>query len=195
MPGQVDLHQQQQHHHSGNDGSHGLASSSYPAGGTGPSTGASGASGSAGWSSDNLGLFDHKPSPLFDPPSTKTVSSIGSVSTESPNHQGRRRRNPSEPDATRRIVVASFNNETDALEILANAATDADGDSGPEKGDDGAAARNKRVAWDDERPRSIADFVLIKRGVLDEERLEQLVEIFFQHHHPVLVSWTLSDGG
>ncbi|KAL1413416.1 hypothetical protein Q8F55_001182 [Vanrija albida] len=183
MPGQVDLHHSGGHH-APSDSTHGLAS--YPAGASGPSTGASGASGGGGWSSDNIGLFDHKPSPLFDPPSTKTVSSIGSVSTESPNHQGRRRRNPSEPDATRRIVVASFNNETDALEILANAATDADGDAGAEKGDESAAARNKRVAWDDERPRSVADFVLIKRGVLDEERLEQLVEIFFQHHHPVL---------
>lgn len=89
--------------------------------------------------------------------------------------------------------MASFNNETDALEILANAATDPDGDSGPEKSEQ-RADRGKHVAWaDDAAPRPLSDFVLISRGILDERQLEQLVDQFFTHRHAVLVSCR-SDG-
>lgn len=137
-----------------------------------------------------LGGFEQpKLSPYVDPPTNTTVSSFGSASTASPNNPtGQRRRRAQEPDATRRIVVASFNNETDALEILAKAATDADGDGSAEEKDHSSLAQ-KRVSWaDDATPQSISDFVLIRRGILDERRLEMLVQVFFQHHHPVLVS-------
>lgn len=138
-----------------------------------------------------LGGFEQpKLSPYVDPPTNTTVSSFGSASTASPNNPTgqRRRRVQNEPDATRRIVVASFNNETDALEILAKAATDADGNGSAEEKED-SRPEHKRVAWaDDAGPRNIADFVLIRRGILDEPRLEMLVQVFFQHHHAVLVS-------
>ncbi len=134
-----------------------------------------------------LGGFDPKPSPYVDPPTNTTSSSFGSTSATSPtNTTGRRRR---EPDATRRIVVAIFNNETDALEILAKAATDADGDNSAEEKDN--ALERKRVSWADDAGRqNISEFVLVRRGILDEHRLEMLVQVFFMHHHPVLVrSW------
>ncbi|GMK59278.1 hypothetical protein CspeluHIS016_0702930 [Cutaneotrichosporon spelunceum] len=125
-----------------------------------------------------------KTSPYVDPPTNTTSSSFGSTSASSPNHPtGSRRRR--EPDATRRIVVASFNNETDALEILAKAATDADGDGS--NGEKESALERKRVSWaDDAHRQSLNEFVLVRRGILDEHRLELLVQLFFQHHHPVL---------
>lgn len=131
-----------------------------------------------------LGGFE-KNSPYVDPPSNNTSSSFGSTSTTSPNNPtGSRRRR--EPDATRRIVVASFNNETDALEILAKAATDADGDGSAEEKE--SALARKRVSWADDAGRQgVDEFVLVRRGILDEHRLELLVQVFFQHHHAVLV--------
>ncbi|BEI89708.1 uncharacterized protein CcaverHIS019_0210700 [Cutaneotrichosporon cavernicola] len=130
-----------------------------------------------------LGGFE-KASPYVDPPTNTTSSSFGSTSTTSPNNPtGSRRRR--EPDATRRIVVASFNNETDALEILAKAATDADGDGSTEEKE--SALERKRVSWaDDAHRQNLDEFVLVRRGVLDEHRLELLVQVFFRHHHPVL---------
>ncbi|CAK9782838.1 hypothetical protein CC85DRAFT_286422 [Cutaneotrichosporon oleaginosum] len=130
-----------------------------------------------------LGGFE-RASPYVDPPTHTTSSSLGSTSTTSPNNPtGSRRRR--EPDATRRIVVASFNNETDALEILAKAATDADGDGSAEEKE--SALERKRVSWADDAGRqNINEFVLVRRGILDEQRLELLVKVFFQHHHPVL---------
>lgn len=77
--------------------------------------------------------------------------------------------------AARRIVVASFNNESDALSILAHAATDEDN-----KGS------NLNEAKKDARD-ELEDFALIKRGVLDEVELESLVRAFFEHYHPALV--------
>lgn len=113
------------------------------------------------------------------------------MSTSSPNNTTGRRKRLSEPDATRRIVVANFNNETDALEILAKAATDADdGDNGHDQHE--SSLERKRVSWADaHQHHNISDFVLIKRGVLDERTLEMLVQAYFQHHHPVLVSYRL----
>jgi len=129
---------------------------------------------------------------MFDPPTNATSSSHVSGSTASPSNPSTggstRRKRLSEPDATRRIVVASFNNETDALEILAKAATDAD-DEPTDKGEDNGqrGERSKRVAWAEDQPRPLSQFVLIARGIVDERTLEQLVDVFFTHHHPVLV--------
>ena len=79
--------------------------------------------------------------------------------------------------AARRIVAASFSNESDALSILAHAATDEDN-----KGLNPGHA--KKEIRDD-----LEDFTLIKRGVLDEVELESLVRAFFEHYHPALVRW------
>lgn len=77
--------------------------------------------------------------------------------------------------------MASFANETDALEILAHAATDEDKESASGNDKPNSA---KRVP---EAP-SLANYVLIKSGILDEGMLWALTRHFFEHHHPVLVS-------
>jgi hypothetical protein len=120
---------------------------------------------------------------MFDPPTIATTSSQASGSST-----GNSRRKRLEPDATRRIVVASFSNETDALEILAKAATDADE---PEDRSDDAPQISKHVSWADDAPRALAQFPLVARGILDETTLERLVDVFFKQHHPVLVSQLL----
>jgi hypothetical protein len=115
-------------------------------------------------------------------PSVQSVQSIpeSSNSGHSPGSRKRRR----EGDGARRIVVANFSNETDALEILANAATDdkKDGDNQP---DDKGTGR--RVTFEDRAGARLEDFALVKQGVLDVSRLEVLVRSFFEHHHPALV--------
>ena len=114
-------------------------------------------------------------------PSVQSVQSIpeSSNSGHSPGSRKRRR----EGDGARRIVVANFSNETDALEILANAATDdkKDGDSQPDKGP------GRKVTFEDRAGARLEDFALVKQGVLDVMRLEVLVRVFFEHHHPALV--------
>lgn len=116
-------------------------------------------------------------------PSVQSVQSVpeSSNSGHSPNIRKRRR----EGDGARRIVVASFSNETDALEILANAATDdkKEGENAPhEKG------AGRKVSFEDRAGARLDDFVLVKQGILDVTRLEVLVRVFFEHHHPALVS-------
>jgi len=118
-------------------------------------------------------------------PSVQSVQSIpeSSNSGHSPGSRKRRR----EGDGARRIVVANFSNETDALEILANAATDdkKDGDSQPNDKGPG-----RKVTFEDKAGARLEDFALVKQGVLDVSRLEVLVRVFFEHHHPALVSTT-----
>jgi hypothetical protein len=118
-------------------------------------------------------------------PSVQSVQSIpeSSNSGHSPGSRKRRR----EGDGARRIVVANFSNETDALEILANAATDdkKDGDSQPNDKGPG-----RKVTFEDKAGARLEDFALVKQGVLDVSRLEVLVRVFFEHHHPALVSLT-----
>jgi hypothetical protein len=114
--------------------------------------------------------------------------STASPSNPSTGASSSRRKRHSEPDATRRIVVASFSNETDALEILAKAATDADDEPADKGEENGTRETSKRVIWADGQPRPLSHFVLIARGILDERMLELLVNVFFTHHHPVLVS-------
>jgi hypothetical protein len=120
-------------------------------------------------------------------PSVQSVQSIpeSSNSGHSPNTRKRRR----EGDGARRIVVANFSNETDALEILANAATDdkKDGDNPPnEKGS------GRKVTFEDTAGARLDDFVLVKQGILDVARLELLVRVFFEHHHPALVNRSIN---
>jgi hypothetical protein len=126
--------------------------------------------------------------PVDDPtpasvPSVQSIHSIpeSSNSGHSPNTRKRRR----EGDGARRIVVANFSNETDALEILANAATD-DKKEGDNQGNDKGAG--KKVSFGAEVGARLEDFALVKKGVMDVTRLEILVRVFFEHHHPALVS-------
>jgi hypothetical protein len=118
-------------------------------------------------------------------PSVQSVQSIpeSSNSGHSPNTRKRRR----EGEGARRIVVASFSNETDALEILANAATD---DKQDQAGQDiqHDPVSGKKVTFQERAAPRIDDFVLVKKGILDVIRLELLVKAFFEHHHPALVS-------
>lgn len=83
--------------------------------------------------------------------------------------------------AARQIVVASFNNESDALSILAHAATD----------DEDRTERERRAAAGMGRD-DLGEFALIKRGLLDEAQLQELVRGFFEHYHPALVSGRLT---
>jgi hypothetical protein len=72
------------------------------------------------------------------------------------------------------------------LEILARAATDEDKDR---PGDDrGESKGGKRVAWKDEEKRGLGEYLLVRLGVLDEGTLWELVQTYFKHYHPVLVS-------
>ncbi|WWD03753.1 hypothetical protein V865_001809 [Kwoniella europaea PYCC6329] len=135
-------------------------------------------------------------------PGSMGESSVGSTTGLSPNqpsqHRAKKRRTV-EPDGTRKIVNASLSNEMDALEILANAATDENGEIDPNmpanKGkhpqqDGRSNGDTKRVSWDiseEASPvRELEEFHLIKNGILDEETLQQLVNIYFRDHHPSL---------
>ncbi|WWD19715.1 hypothetical protein CI109_104179 [Kwoniella shandongensis] len=130
------------------------------------------------------------------PMDTTTPGSLGDSSTAStsalsPGHRAKKRR--TEPEGTRKIVNASLSNEMDALEILANAATDGEGDieGGNNKVKSANGGDTKRVSWDvgeeDTPPvKELRDFHLIKNGVLDERGLQELVNLFFQHLHPAL---------
>ncbi|KAK4687831.1 hypothetical protein P7C73_g2287, partial [Tremellales sp. Uapishka_1] len=132
-----------------------------------------------------------------------TPASLSSAITDSasaglPSHPRKRRRTAnSEPDATRRIVVASFSNETDALEILANAATDSEDrkDTDIQEEEEGEDERlkigegKKKVGWMDnmaDHRKGLSEFALVKKGILSEELVRTLVEVFFELHHPVL---------
>ncbi|WVR07572.1 hypothetical protein IAU60_004614 [Kwoniella sp. DSM 27419] len=125
-------------------------------------------------------------------PGSLGESSVTSASGHSPGHRTKRRR--SEPEGTRKIVNASLSNEMDALEILANAATD--GNSDESEGGEGRKSKMasngdaKKVSWDleEEMPpaRELRDFHLIKLGIVDETGLQDLVSHFFRNHHPSL---------
>ncbi|KAK8853288.1 hypothetical protein IAR55_003992 [Kwoniella newhampshirensis] len=124
-------------------------------------------------------------------PGSLGESSVASTSGVSPGHRAKKRR--TEPEGTRKIVNASLSNEMDALEILAHAATDGEGDldGGDSKNNRTHAGDAKRVAWNigEEDPppvRALSEFHLIKSGILDESGLHELVDLFFQHHHPAL---------
>lgn len=119
-------------------------------------------------------------------PSVQSVQSHAesSNSGHSPNTRKRRR----EGDGARRIVVASFSNETDALEILANAATDDKKDQFGEHNEQDRASGGRKVTFEDKVGARLDEFVLVKQRVLDVTRLELLVRVFFEHHHPALVS-------
>ncbi|KAL7419170.1 hypothetical protein Q5752_006006 [Cryptotrichosporon argae] len=132
---------------------------------------------------DNLGpmLPDTKPSPVFDPPTSIShpeSTTTATTTSPTPGSLNKRRRLTAEPDSTRKIVTASFNNETDALEILASAATDENGNPvGGERRD-----WEVKPAKPDAR---LEDFVLIRRGVMNVDTLEEVVRVFFERHHPV----------
>ena len=129
------------------------------------------------------GTFDFTlpdPRPPAKPINNPTPQSVDSSSTSALSPAARARKKRDAPDATRRIVVASFANETDALEILAHAATD----------EDKANGGDKQIPTVPGAP-SLANYVLIKSGILDEGMLWALTRHFFEHHHPVLVSTTL----
>ncbi|OWZ76656.1 specific RNA polymerase II transcription factor [Cryptococcus neoformans] len=122
---------------------------------------------------------------------TTTPGSLGGSSTASttalsPQYRSKKRK--TEP-SNRKIVNANLSNEMDALEILANAATDGD-----DEGEDGKRKQPhdpKKVTWnvgeEDKAPmRELGDFHLIKAGILDEHGLHAMVDNFFRHYHPAL---------
>lgn len=118
-------------------------------------------------------------------PSVQSVQSHAESSNSGYSPSTRKRRR--EGDGARRIVVASFSNETDALEILANAATDDKKDQyGGNSEQDRASGR--KVMFEDKVGARLDEFVLVKQRILDVTRLELLVRVFFEHHHPALVS-------
>lgn len=112
-----------------------------------------------------------------------TPASADSTSTSalSPTARAKKRQNTN-PDATRRIVVANFSNETDALEILADAATDNDDKDKSGGEDDGVST--KRVQFRDHA--DLSEYLLVKQGIVTEAVLWILVHLYFEHHHPVL---------
>jgi len=132
-----------------------------------------------------------------DPPSVSQsqatpasfTESTGSNSALSPTNRVKRRRQHS-PDATRRIVAANFSNETDALEILANAAAEDDSD---DQGKTSPAIETRKgVKWelkdDQAKVKGLGEFCLVTAGLLTVQDIENLVRLFFENHHPVLVS-------
>lgn len=84
-------------------------------------------------------------------------------------------------------MVANFSNETDALEILANAATDDKKDQFGQSAEHDKGS-GKRVVFEDKVGARLDEFVLVKQRIIDVARLELLVRVFFEHHHPALVS-------
>lgn len=122
-----------------------------------------------------------------NPTPTSVPESAGSGSAISPSQRTKRRRQHS-PDATRRIVAANFSNETDALEILAHAAAENDSDDADTKPSTDEGKKNVRWDMQEENPRGVAEFSLVKAGVLTVTDVENLVRLFFECHHPVLVS-------
>lgn len=106
-----------------------------------------------------------------------------SNSGHSPDTRKRRR----EGDGARRIVVANFSNETDALEILADAATDDKKDHYGDSNEQDGTSGGRKVAFEDRVSARLDEFVLVKERVLDIVQLELLIRVFFEHHHAALV--------
>lgn len=136
----------------------------------------------------------HSRDPSFIQTDQTTPASIPSVPSavsmpESSNsgHSPTARKRRREGEGARGIVTASFSNETDALEILANAATDGEKNAQSSSEEDGAAS-SKKVAWRDQQGATLDEFILVRQGIINAETLERLVTIFFDHHHPALVS-------
>jgi hypothetical protein len=114
--------------------------------------------------------------------------STGSGAGLSPSQRAKRRRQHS-PDATRRIVAASFSNETDALEILANAAAENDEDEHRRAAD--ADELGRAVQWSSHTsaPKGLEDNCLVKAHILTTADVEHLVRMYFEDHHPGLVGY------
>jgi len=129
-------------------------------------------------SSSTSNPYPHpNPKPTFLPQPETTPSSHPSAT---PSHNSNPSTlSPNNRATARQIVVASFNNESDALSILANAATDEEDKAGV-----GIGEGRKELGVRDE----LEEFLLIKRGVMTEGELEVLVRSFFEHYHPALVS-------
>lgn len=123
---------------------------------------------------------------------TNTPGSLGgssgaSTTALSPPYRSKKRK--TEP-SNRKIVNANLSNEMDALEILANAATD--GDDEREDSKRKQLHDPKKVTWkvgeEDKAPmRELSEFHLIKAGILDEHGLHAMVDNFFRYYHPALV--------
>lgn len=122
---------------------------------------------------------------------TTTPGSLGgssAASTTALSPQYRTKKRKTEP-SNRKIVNANLSNEMDALEILANAATDGD-----DEGEDGKRKQPhdpKKVTWNVGEQykapmRELSDFHLIKAGILDEHGLHAMVDNFFRYYHPAL---------
>ena len=130
--------------------------------------------------------FDANPNPTDYPSASDSAGSM-----VSPSSRNRRRRSP---DATRRIVAASFSNETDALEILANAAAEDDSEGTTQDVKEG----DRMVRWaleDDKKAPSLEEFCLVQAKVLTTQDTQDLVRIFFERYHPVLVSFFVARVG
>lgn len=111
-------------------------------------------------------------------PATNIYPSLdhgGSSNTPSPKRRRLHLNPPMHVSDPSSIVVADMQNESDALQILALASGHGHKGSGSTPGQSSTA--------------SLADFALIRLGILDSARLLTLAEAFFLHHHHFFVSF------
>ncbi|WOO81900.1 Transcriptional activator ARO80 [Vanrija pseudolonga] len=148
-------------------------------------------------------LFNHPSvsstdmSPGTDPSPIAMLSDAGrdSISGHSMRHE-RERERPRSPDTKRRrlhlgpslqttdpssIVVADMQNESDALHILALASAGRPSSEGSKSPRQAAARAPVRRRF--ESPARIEDFALIRLGIVDEETVTRLTNVFFRFHH------------
>lgn len=139
-------------------------------------------------------------SPATDPSPVAMLSDTGrdSISGHSMRHE---RERPRSPDTKRRrlhlgpslqttdpssIVVADMQNESDALHILALASAGRPSSEGSKSPRLAAARAPVRRRF--ESPARIEDFALIRLGIVDEETVTRLTNVFFRFHHHFFVS-------
>jgi len=110
-------------------------------------------------------------------PATNIYPSLdhgGSSNTPSPKRRRLHLNPPLQVSDPSSIVVADMQNESDALQILALASGHGHKGSGSTPGQSSTA--------------SLADFALVRLGILDTTQLLTLAEAFFLHHHHFFVS-------
>ena len=125
----------------------------------------------------------------------------GTASTPSPKRRRLHLNPPLHAADPSSIVVADMQNESDALHILALASGQAESrDEGDvqrsrsqSKGPDASRNVSGHITQKSKRKTAkLADFALIKLGIIDESQTATLTEKFFRFHHHLFVSWQLS---
>ncbi|ORY35773.1 hypothetical protein BCR39DRAFT_512070 [Naematelia encephala] len=118
------------------------------------------------------------PGNLSDGPTPLSLPSTTS-SALSPSHSRPKRHRE---ETTREIITSSFANETDALEILANAATDKTSEGHNEK----HVLLGEEEIIEKPRPTDLRNFVLVKQRILNEAACWELCQEFFKDWHAAL---------